>query len=212
MVSVLPRFYPILDTLTLTRRGRQPALIAEALLEAGVRILQFRHKGHFSRQVFETAQLISDLCVQAGAQLIINDRADLAALLNAGLHLGQDDLPPVLARRVLGPAAPLGFSTHNAAQLAAANGEPASYLAIGPIFSTLSKDNPDPQVGLEQLPQLRALTVMPLVAIGGITRNTAQAVLRAGADSVAVISDILPDEMTTPSIRARAAEWLDATR
>ncbi|MBI4890287.1 MAG: thiamine phosphate synthase [Acidobacteria bacterium] len=212
MVSVLPRFYPILDTLALTRRGRQPVLFSEALLEAGVRLLQFRHKGHFSRQMFETAQTVAGLCAQAGAQLIINDRADLAALLHVGLHLGQDDLPPALALRILGPGAPLGFSTHNAAQLAAAHHEPASYLAIGPVFSTFSKDNPDPQVGLEQIPHLRTLTTKPLVAIGGITRETAQSVLRAGADSIAVIGDIIPDEITRASVRARAAEWLDATR
>jgi thiamine-phosphate pyrophosphorylase len=210
--KLLPRLYPILDTASLARRGRQPLFFAEAVLEAGARILQFRHKGHFSRQMFETAQALAGLCVRAGAQFVVNDRADIAALLDAGLHLGQDDLAPEFARRVIGPGRILGFSTHNAEQLRLANLESADYLAIGPVFATGSKDRPDPQVGLENLPALRRLTSKPLVAIGGITRETAQAVLRAGADSIAVIGDLLPEEITKATVRERTEEWIRLTQ
>lgn len=209
---MLPRLYPILDTASLARRGREPIFFAEAVLEAGARILQFRHKGHFSRQMFETARTLAALCARSGARLLINDRADIAAILDAGLHLGQDDLAPELARRVLGPDRLLGFSTHNAEQLRRADSEPAGYLAIGPIFATGSKDRPDPQVGLENLPALRRLTPKPLVAIGGITRATAQSVLRAGADSIAVIGDLLPEEITKATVRERTEEWIRLTQ
>lgn len=209
---LLPRLYPILDTASLARRGRQPVFFAEAVLEGGARILQLRHKGHLSRQMFETAQALAALCARAGAQFVVNDRADIAAILDAGLHLGQDDLAPELARRVLGPGRLLGFSTHNAEQLQSANSEPADYLAIGPIFTTGSKDRPAPQVGLENIPTLRRLTPRPLVAIGGITRATAQSVLRAGADSIAVIGDLLPEEITKATVRERTEEWIRLTQ
>jgi thiamine-phosphate pyrophosphorylase len=189
----LPAFYPILDA------DRVPAVpAAEALLEAGVRILQFRHKSFFSREAFEQASLISELCRRAGALFVVNDRADVAMLLNAALHLGQDDLAPADARRILPAPSILGFSTHNEQQLRAANLEPVDYLAIGPIFPTRSKLNPDPIVGMDRLRSLRKLTQKPLVAIGGITRELAPQVFEAGADSVAVISDLFP----------RPEEWM----
>ena len=131
----------------------------------------------------------------------MNDRADMAMLLDAALHLGQDDLAPADARRIMPPGSIIGFSTHNKQQLRAGDREPVDYLAIGPIFPTKSKENPDPVVGLDGLRALRPLTKMPLVAIGGITRETAPTVFEAGADSVAVISDLYPD-------RAHAEEWL----
>ncbi len=184
---------------------------AEALLEGGARLVQFRHKETYSRQAFETAAEVAALCVRAGAQLIVDDRADIAALLDAGLHLGQDDLEPSLARRVLKDGALIGFSTHNRAQLAAAEAEPVDYVALGPVFSTASKLRPDPVVGLERLAEWRALTPKPLVAIGGITRETAHAVWRAGADTVAVIGDLMPTEMTKTTIRERMEEWLKLT-
>ncbi len=208
----LPRVYPIVDTGALKRRGRDPLWFAEALLEGGARILQFRHKEHYSRAVFETASAMAVLCLKAGARLIIDDRADIAALLDAGVHLGQNDLPPRLARRVLGAERILGFSTHNEEQLRAAAEEPADYLAIGPVFETLSKENPDPALGLERLPGLRALTNKPLVAIGGITRERARAVLRTGIDSIAVIGDLMPAEMTKATVRERMEEWIALTR
>jgi thiamine-phosphate pyrophosphorylase len=188
----LPAFYPIVDAV--------PA--AEAMLDAGARILQFRHKSFFSRTAFEAASRISELCRIAGALFIVNDRADIAMLLDAGLHLGQDDLAPADARRIMPAGSIIGFSTHNERQLLAGDAEPVDYLAIGPIFATGSKQNPDPVVGVEGLRTLRTLTQKPLVAIGGITRQLAPQVFEAGADSVAVIGDLIQN----PS--ASAAEWI----
>jgi len=209
MNRLLPRVYPIVDTAALALRSCPPVPFAESLLEAGARLLQFRHKEHFSRATFQTATLIRDLCRQAGAAFVINDRADIAALLHAGLHLGQDDLPPALARRILGPDALVGFSTHNAAQLLAAANEPVSYLAIGPIFSTASKENPDPQLGLSSLHNIRAATTKPLVAIGGITLDTAPSVWAAGADTIAVIADLFSHGTDQHSTRKRMELWLN---
>jgi thiamine-phosphate pyrophosphorylase len=188
----LPAFYPIIDSVA----------AAEAVLDAGARILQFRHKGFFSRAAFQDAARIAELCRRVGALFIVNDRADIAMSLNAGLHLGQDDLAPSDARRIMPAGAIIGFSTHNEQQLRAADLEAVDYLAIGPIFATGSKQNPDPVVGLDRLRVLRPLTSKPLVAIGGITRELAPRVFEAGADSLAIIGDLLPD------VRARAVEWL----
>jgi thiamine-phosphate pyrophosphorylase len=209
---LLPRVYPILDTGAAGRRGFEPVAFARALIDGGARLLQYRHKAHFSRAVFEALGRIRDLCEAAGAGLVINDRADVAALFGAGLHVGQDDLPPAMARRVIGDAALLGYSTHNAEQLAEADAGPAGYLAIGPVFATASKDRPDPVLGVEALPRLRALTAKPLVAIGGITLAAAPAVLAAGADSVAVIGGLFPEETSYDAVRKRMEEWLATTR
>jgi thiamine-phosphate pyrophosphorylase len=204
----LPRIYPILDTGTLARRGLAAVTAAEAMLDGGARILQYRHKGHFSRSVFEEAKQVRALCAEAGALFVVDDRADIAMLLDAGLHVGQDDLAPGDARRLIGSGRVLGFSTHNLEQLCAAAAEPLDYLAFGPVFATRTKENPDPVVGLEGLGRARrAAAGMPLVAIGGITRDTAAAVLGAGADSLAVIHDILPEICTFQSVRARMEEW-----
>jgi thiamine-phosphate pyrophosphorylase len=201
----LKTFYPILDTETAVRRGIDPVAAAEQILDAGARVLQFRHKGFFSRDVFDQARQIAALCRSADTLFVINDRADVARLLGAALHLGQDDLSPSDARRVLGEGAPIGFSTHNESQLRAAADQPADYLAFGPIFGTSSKLNPDPVVGVEALRRLRELTDRPLVAIGGITRANARSVIDAGADSVAVIGDLFPYD---GDIRRRVEEWL----
>lgn len=205
-MTVLPRFYPILDTDALARFAMDPRAAAEILLAAGARILQFRHKGHYSRSVFAVAEQVAALCREAGALFVVNDRADIAMLLGAGLHVGQQDLPPADARRLLGTGCVLGFSTHNEAQLRAGDGEPVDYLAIGPIFGTASKQEPDPEIGLAELARLRSITARPLVAIGGIDRGRAHAVFAAGADSVAVIGDLLPE------IKERAEEWMEVTR
>lgn len=205
----IPRLYPILDTAVLARRGADPLETAEIMLSSGVKILQFRHKEHFSRELFETAESIAALCARAGARFLVNDRADIAALLGAGLHVGQDDLPPAEARKVVGPTALLGFSTHNDAQLAAAAAEPTDYLALGPMFATASKDNPDPVVGVERWAEWRKLTLLPLVAIGGITRQNAAAALNAGASSLAVIGDLYPEPFTPEAFKERIREWLN---
>ena len=196
-------FYPILDLATLSRLHLDSFQSAAELLEEGAKILQFRHKGHFSRDIFRQAQEIAGLCRQAGATFVINDRADIARLLGSALHLGQDDLSPTAARLVTGPETLIGFSTHNESQLRATASEPADYLALGPIFGTSSKENPDPPVGLAELKRLRPMTNRPLVAIGGITRANAQSVIEAGADSVAVIGDLFGEG----NLKARAKEW-----
>ena len=207
LMTALPRVYPILDTETLAARGLGLATAAAAFLEGGAGILQIRHKGHWSRDVFECATQVARLCREAGAKLVINDRADFALLLDAGLHLGQDDLRPRDARKLLGGEALLGFSSHNQLQLCAAGGEPVDYVALGPVFGTASKRNPDAAVGVDELRRLRPLIEKPLVAIGGITRETAPDLLRAGADSLAVISDLLPQNASARSLRERMEEW-----
>ena len=208
----LPAFYPILDTSLVAGRGLGATEAAEAVLEAGARILQFRHKEFFSRTVFEEAERVATLCRAAQALFILNDRADFAALLGTGLHLGQDDLAPADARKIAGPESIIGFSTHNREQLRAGDAEPVDYLAIGPIFTTASKQNPDPVVGLAELRTLRVITKKPLVAIGGIRRETARAVLESGADSLAIISDLYPQPLTKTALRKRAEEWLTICR
>src|SRR6185369_6606279 len=206
---MLPRFYPILDPEIAARHGVDPVNAAEQILEGGATILQFRHKGFFSREVFAQLERVAELCRDAGVLFVVNDRADLAAITGAALHLGQDDLTPSAARKVVGPAMLIGFSTHNERQLRAAAAEPANYLALGPIFGTSSKVNPDPVVGLDELRRLRPLTDHPLVAIGGITRSNAPSVLAAGADSVAIIGDLFAEGA---HVRARTQEWVSLTR
>jgi len=189
---LLPRLYPILDAGCFPDANAMLAA-AEELAAAGCALLQYRNKQGTARQMLEEAR---ELRARLGVsvKLIMNDRADLClAAAFDGLHLGQDDLLPESARRILGPDRWLGVSTHNPEQLAEADKTSADYLAIGPIFATTSKANPDPVVGLEGLRRARELTRKPLVAIGGITRANARSVIDAGADAVAVISDLLRD-------------------
>jgi len=188
----LPRLYPILDA------GRFPGrdamlLTAEELISGGATLLQYRNKTATSRQILEDARELKKR-VGASVRLVMNDRADLCLAAEFdGLHVGQEDLSPEAARRVIGPNCWLGVSTHNPEQLKEADATTANYLAIGPVFATSSKDRPDPVVGLDGVRRARQLTRKPLVAIGGITRANALDVLQAGADSVAVISDLLRD-------------------
>jgi thiamine-phosphate pyrophosphorylase len=206
---MLPKFYPILDPEIAARHGIDPVMAAEQILEGGATILQFRYKGFFSREVFAQLERVAELCRQTGVLFVVNDRADLAAVTAAALHLGQEDLTPTAARKIVGSKTLIGFSTHNESQLRAAAAEPANYLALGPIFGTASKHNPDPIVGIDELRRLRPLTDRPLVAIGGITRANAQSVLAAGADSVAIIGDLFPEHGT---VCARTQEWISLTR
>jgi len=201
----LPAFYPILDTEVALRRGIDPVKAAQQILDAGARILQYRHKGFLSREAFGWLENIAALTQAAGAILVVNDRADLAKMFDAALHLGQDDLLPSIARRVVEPDTIVGYSTHNEAQLRAANEEPADYLALGPLFGTVTKENPDPTVGLDDFRRLRPLSKRPLVAIGGITRANAMQAIDAGADSVAVIGDLFPED---GNVGSRIREWL----
>jgi thiamine-phosphate pyrophosphorylase len=203
----LPRVYPILDTESLARRSVALEVAAAAFLEGGAQILQIRHKQHWSRDFFETARTLARLCREAGSTLVVNDRADFAILLDAALHVGQDDLSPRDARRLMGPDAIIGYSSHNIKQLCEAGGEPVDYVALGPIFTTASKQNPDPVTGLEEIRRCRALIEKPLVAIGGITLENASDAWKAGADSVAVIAGLLPETATAQSLRERMEQW-----
>ncbi len=208
----LPRIYPILDSSALGARGIALETAAAAFLEGGAEILQLRHKGHWSRAIFESAREIAKRCREAGAQFVVNDRADFAMILGAGLHVGQDDLPPREARSLIGRAALLGFSSHNPAQLCAAGGEPVDYVALGPVFATASKQNPDPVVGVDEVRRCRALLDKPLVAIGGIDIDNAPAVWAAGADSVAVIGGLLPTDSGARALRERMEQWRALSR
>lgn len=164
---------------------------ARRLAEAGVQVIQYRDKLSSSARLLETARSLVSLCRSHNFRLIVNDRADIAALSGAaGVHVGQDDLPVESARRVCGAQACIGVSTHNLDQFRAAIATSADYIAVGPIFATSTKQNPDPVVGLEFIRRARALTQKPLIAIGGITAERAPEVYAAGADSIAVASDL----------------------
>lgn len=208
----LPRVYPIIDRDLIHAKGCPLLSAVAGLLAGGAQILQLRHKGHWTREIFSEAEAIAQLCSGAGAAFIVNDRADMAMLLGAGLHVGQEDLEPAHARRLIGERGLIGFSTHNAGQLASAAREPVDYAALGPMYATTSKLNPDPVVGLENLRNWRKLAPQPLVAIGGITRENARAVFNAGADSVAIIGDLIPSVCTESSMRVRMNEWLQLTQ
>jgi len=185
-----PFAYPIVDAGRL--RGRDPAFVVDSLARAGARLIQLRVKGLSDRRWLAMAGAALAAARASGAYLVVNDRADIARIAGAdGLHVGQDDLAGTDARAVVGPGVLLGVSTHNLDQLAAAATAAVDYLAIGPVFPTRTKDNPDPVVGLEMVRRARAATTRPLVAIGGITRANARSVVEAGADGVAVISDLL---------------------
>jgi thiamine-phosphate pyrophosphorylase len=203
----LPKFYPILDTFSLSQRDCAVITAAEALIGAGVTILQYRHKDNWTQTHFDEARHIAELCEKSGVLFVLNDRADYARLLRVALHVGQNDLPPVACRMIISDEV-MGFSTHNKLQLTRGNEERVEYLSIGPIFETSSKASPDPVIGIEGLRTLRSLTTKPLVAIGGIKFENALDVLAAGADSVAVLSGLLPEECNRKTLRRRVEEWL----
>lgn len=188
----MPPLYAIID------RGGFPnrALLtrfAEELARGGVSLLQYRNKSGDAREMLEDAVELRRR-LDPSSRLVMNDRADLclAAELD-GLHVGQDDLSVPAARKVIGPRSWLGVSTHNPEQVREADRMPADYIAVGPVFATVSKRNPDPVIGLDGVRRARALTRKPLVAIGGITRRNCRSVIEAGADCVAVISDLVDD-------------------
>jgi thiamine-phosphate pyrophosphorylase len=186
---LLPRLYVILDAALV----RGPASeIARHLMTAGVRLLQYRAKTAPAREVLETATQLAEIAHKEGASFFLNDRPDLAYLAGAdGVHVGQGDLRVEQAQAIVGPDRRVGVSTHNREQFERAAASSADYVAIGPIFATTSKSNSDPVVGTKLLRELRHLTKKPIVAIGGIRLEHAAEVIEAGADSVAVISDIL---------------------
>jgi thiamine-phosphate pyrophosphorylase len=192
---LLPRLYPILDAGCFADTNALLAA-AEELASAGCTLIQYRNKSGSAWQMLEQARELRRLS-RAGTpaphlRLIMNDRADLALVAEFdGVHVGQEDLLPESVRGIIGPDRWLGVSTHNPEQVAEADETSADYLAIGPVFATSSKEKPDPVVSLEGVRRARELTRKSLVAIGGITRANAASVIEAGADSVAVISDLL---------------------
>lgn len=186
MIS-LPKLYAILDA---DLQGKRLIEFALQLQAGGCRLMQYRNKSDNAREMLAQARELKQV-MEKSVKLIMNDRADLAVAAHFdGVHVGQEDLSPGAARKVIGRDLWLGVSTHNPEQVETANLGPADYIAIGPVFGTLSKAHPDPVVGLEGVSRARKLTGKPLVAIGGITRANCKSVIDAGADSVAVISDL----------------------
>jgi thiamine-phosphate pyrophosphorylase len=189
-VISVPRLYAIVDAARFATT-EEVAAFAEQLVAGGCTLLQYRNKSGNARLMLEQARELRRRVGDA-VKLIMNDRTDLALLAKFdGVHVGQDDLSVESVRAIIGTSRWVGVSTHNPEQLQEADRTSADYLAIGPVFSTTSKERPDPVVGLEGVRRARQLTQNPLVAIGGITRANAAAVIEAGADSVAVISDLL---------------------
>ncbi|HEY0405482.1 MAG TPA: thiamine phosphate synthase [Pyrinomonadaceae bacterium] len=186
----LPQLYPITDA---RLSGLSHAEQVERFGRGGATLVQLREKHQSPREFYRAAEEALARARQLNMRLIINDRVDIALAIGAdGVHLGQDDLPPAAARELLGDEAIIGFSTHTLEQASAAARMPVDYIAIGPIFNTSSKENPDAVVGLEGLRSVRrAVGQLPLVAIGGITDETARSTIMTGADSIAVISLLL---------------------
>jgi thiamine-phosphate pyrophosphorylase len=200
----LPKLYPITDA---RLSGLSHAEQVRRLSAGGATFIQLREKHLAPREFYHEAEEALRVARSLGVRLIINDRVDIALALHAdGVHLGQDDLPPEAARGLLGEEAIIGFSTHSVEQASVAARLPIDYLAIGPIFETSSKEKPDPIAGLEGLRRVREITgEIPLVAIGGIRLENVGEVLKAGADSIAVISLLLAEP---PEIEARTREIL----
>jgi len=201
---LFPALYAILDAgpnLTI----ESSVSLAEQLADAGVGLIQYRDKRGTARKVFEASRSLVASLGPRGVRVIVNDRADIAVMVGAGgVHVGQEDLPVEGARRVCGSSLWVGVSTHNTEQLRAADRTSADYIAVGPIFPTGTKENPDPVVGIDFLRLARKMTRKPLVAIGGITVESASKVYAAGADSVAVIGDL----MLARDPEQRAREYL----
>jgi thiamine-phosphate pyrophosphorylase len=207
MLFQLPKLYPITDRLL---SGLSHAEQVARLCEGGARVVQLREKRLTPREFYREASEALRVARTFGAKLVVNDRADIAHAVGAdGVHLGQDDMPPASARALLGASAVVGFSTHGVEQAAEAAGLPVDYIAIGPVFNTSSKEKPDPVVGLEGVRRVRAaIGAVPLVAIGGVTAETARAVLEAGADSVAVIGALVANPTDPAEITRRTRAFL----
>jgi thiamine-phosphate pyrophosphorylase len=190
----LPKLYAIVDVACFAPPLRTTAAIvdyAKDLVDGGATLIQYRNKVGSTREMLSHARELRR-ALGTDVALIMNDRADICIAAGyEGVHVGQEDLSAEGARAVIGPQHVLGVSTHNLEQLQAADAGPADYIAYGPVFATASKRNPDPAVGLDGLRAARAATKKPLVAIGGITRANAKSAIEAGADSVAVIADLL---------------------
>ncbi|HTG16911.1 MAG TPA: thiamine phosphate synthase [Blastocatellia bacterium] len=206
MPFLLPSFYPITDV---RLSGLSHAEQVERLAAGGATMIQLREKTASPREFYTAALEAMNVARRLNVRIIINDRVDIAVAVDAdGVHLGQEDFPPDHARRLLGESRIVGFSTHGLKQAVEADGLPVDYIAIGPVFQTSTKENPHAIVGLETIAATRRQTLKPLVAIGGITLARAASVIEAGADSVAVISDLF----STNDISERTREFIDRIR
>jgi|ERR1041385_90288 thiamine-phosphate diphosphorylase len=198
-MMVLPRLYPVADA-----QFGDVVQIAESLLQGGARLIQLRDKNAATREFLDRVERVLALA-PADARIIVNDRVDIARISGAaGVHLGQTDLPPAMARKILRSEQIVGFSTHNLQQALEADNLPVDYVAVGPIFPTSTKQNPDPVVGLESLNSICKVVDKPIVAIGGIRMENAREVLKAGAHSIAVIRDLL----NSADVVKRTREWV----
>jgi len=208
MKLTLPKIYPITDV-RLT--GLSHAAQVEKLIGGGATFIQLREKYASPQQFYDEAAKALVIARRSGVKIVINDRVDIALALRAdGVHLGQDDLPPAAARRILGENAIIGFSTHSVSQAIEAVGLPVDYVAIGPVYATETKENPDETVGTEGVRRVReAIGDFPLVAIGGVAPENSAEVFAAGADSLAVIKSVLfPPENIENNLRS----WLSNLR
>ena len=200
---MLPRLYAITDASASLSHVEQ----VEAFVRGGARLVQIRDKRAGGRELYEIVVAAVRIARGAGAQIVVNDRVDVALAAAAdGVHVGQEDLSAEDARRILGPDRIVGLSTHSREQAAEASRLPVDYVAIGPVYATSTKENPDPVVGLEGVRAVREIVSQPLVAIGGITLARAPEVIAAGAGTVAVVSDLF----VGPSIEARVLEYVEA--
>jgi thiamine-phosphate pyrophosphorylase len=207
-MPIFPSLYAILDSSLL---AISEMTLAEMLAESGVELIQYRNKKAPSRELFEISKRLSAELARRGVRFIVNDRPDIAMLTGAGgVHVGQDDLGVEEARAICGAGRWVGVSTHTLEQVAAADRTSADYVAFGPIYATTTKQNPDAVVGTELLRQARRLTRKPLVAIGGITLERAAEVFGAGADSLAVVRDLIC--AANPGQRARQYLAVAASR
>lgn len=198
-----PILYPITDTL-ISRLSHAEQV--ERFAAGGATLVQLREKRASPREFYEAASQAMALARALGVRIVINDRVDIAIAVKAdGVHLGQNDLPPDRARLLLGEDRIVGYSTHTLEQALAATSTPVDYIAIGPVFQTRTKDRPDEVVGLDTVSEVKRQITKPLVAIGGITFESARLVLAAGADSVAVISDLF----SSGDIAERTRRFLD---
>jgi thiamine-phosphate pyrophosphorylase len=205
-----PQLYPIVDEGVLRVRGVALGRVAEDLKAAGAELLQYRNKVAEPDSILRSAAVVWEIFAGTGCRLIMNDRADLAVLAGfGGVHVGQGDLSPEDARRVVGVERWVGVSTHNDEQVRIANGTSADYIAVGPVFATGTKVDAEPVIGLEGVRRARALTAKPLLGIGGITRGNARSVIDAGADSVAVISGLFVEGETVEKV---ARDFLEVLR
>jgi len=199
---LLPKIYPITDTrLSKLSHAEQ----VEKLIAGSADFIQLREKYASPKEFYAEAEKALQIARKYGAKIIINDRVDIALALKAdGVHLGQDDLPPASARKILGENAVIGFSTHSIAQAIEAVKMPIDYVAIGPVFATKTKENPDEIVGLDGLKKVRdAVGDFPLVAIGGIDSANLTKVFESGADSCAIISGLISDSEQITEITQR---------